>query len=561
MARSTVMRHGGQVLARQLAINGVERVFCVPGESYLAALDGLYETAGIATIICRQEGGAAMMAEADGKLTGRPGIVFVTRGPGATNASAGIHVARQDSTPLIMFIGLPSRDMQDREAFQEFDVTAVFGALAKHASVVPSADRIPEYVGRAFHIAMSGRPGPVVVGLPEDVISAETEVREAKPANPAAAHPSPGVMRALAERLAAAERPLLLVGGPGWSETVRGRIERFAATARVPVATAFRYQDYVDNRHPCYAGHLGIAPDPALAKRVRASDCLIVMGPRLGEMTTGGYSLLEVPNPETFLVHVQPGPDEIGRVYRADIAIAATADEFSEALAGLGEAGGELRAGLCEEAHRDYERFIVPQPSSGPVRLEQIMTLLSEALPADSIVTNGAGNYAGWLHRYYQWKQFRTQLAPTSGSMGYGVPAAIAAKLRHPERQVVALAGDGCFLMTAQEMATALQFDAPIRIIVVNNGMYGTIRMHQEREYPSRVMATSLVNPDFAAMARAFGGHGETVLHTGEFGPALERALAAETFSLIEIRTDGEAITPTSRLSQIREAAMLRQGS
>jgi acetolactate synthase-1/2/3 large subunit len=548
------MRHGGQILVRELETQGVDTVFCVPGESYLAALDGLHDSNRIRTVICRQEGGTAMMAEAHGKLTGKPGVCFVTRGPGATNASIGVHIAMQDSTPMVMFVGLPDAGVVDREAFQEFDLNQVFRALGKGSEIIPSVDRIPEYVSRAFHKAMSGRPGPVIVGLPEDVLAATSDVIGAKPA--VVAEPAPGAseMAALAALLARAERPLVIVGGPGWSDDTRRALETAATAHGLPLAASFRCQDYVDNRHPCYVGHIGIGIDPKLAERVRTSDLLIVIGARLGEMTTSGYTLLTIPDPKQPLVHVHPDGDELGRVYRAEVAINATAARFVAALAAL-PAGADRYEAWRRAARADYEATLRPEMTPGAVKLEQVVRAINEMLPEDAILTNGAGNYTGFLHRYFEYKRYRTGLAPTCGAMGYGLPAAIAAKLAHPERTVVALAGDGCFMMNGQELATACQYGANVVVLVVNNGMYGTIRMHQEREYPARVMATTLVNPDFAALARSYGAHGELVEETGQFRPAFRRALEAGKPALIELRTDPEAITPRQTLTAIRQAA------
>lgn len=548
------MLHGGQILVGELEAQGVDTVYCVPGESYLAALDGLHDSNAIKTIVCRQEGGAAMMADAYGKLTGRPGICFVTRGPGATNGAIGVHIAQQDSSPMIYFVGLPDREVEDREAFQEFDLRAVFGSLAKWAEVIPDTKRIPEYVSRAFHLAQSGRPGPVVIGLPEDVLSGRAHLAPAKPARPAEAAPTPADMALLSNMLERASRPLVIVGGPGWSRTVKARLEAAAKRLDLPVAAAFRAQDYIDNRHPCYVGHAGIGPDPKLAERIKTADILITIGARLGEMTTGGYTLLDVPNPQQLLVHVHPAGDELGRVYRAELPINASAAAFVAALEKVELLRPGAWASWRREARADYEAFCTPEPTPGGVRMEQVIRTLDDMLPEDAILTNGAGNYTSFLHRYFTYKQYRTQLAPTCGAMGYGLPAAIAAKIMHPERAVVALAGDGCFLMNGQELATAHQYGANVIVLVINNGMYGTIRMHQEKHYPGRVMATSLANPDFAALARSYGGFGEVVEETAAFRGTFTRAFAAGKPALIELRVDPEAITPKATLTQIRNA-------
>lgn len=569
------MPHGGEILAQCLAVNGVERVFCVPGESFLAALDGLYDAGGIETVVCRNEGGVTMMADAHAKLTGQPGVAFVTRGPGATNGSIGIHIAHQDSSPLVLFVGLPALSMVDRECFQEFDFVAFFKAIAKDASIVPSADRIAEYVSRAFHTAENGRPGPVVVGLPEDVISQVVDTTEPlKPTVRAQQAPGADTLALVDAALSRAERPFVLVGGPKWSDAARLTLERLAEREGLPVGTAFRCQDYFDNNHPSYAGHVGIGADPHLIARMQEADVLLVLGARLGEMTTGGYAHLSVPNADTYLIHVHPNPDELGRVYRADLAVAAETAAFVTAWEARSPAPDTTSDDDARQAarradtaahHARFEAFTTPlnqAPASvdtnakrPAVLLDQIVTLVSESLADNAIITNGAGNYAGWVHRYHRYRRYRTQLAPTAGAMGYGVPAAIAAKLAHPDREVIAFAGDGCFLMNGQELATAHQYGANIIVIVVNNGMYGTIRMHQEREYPARVMATTLVNPDFAAMAQAFGGVGFTVTRTSEFRDAFEAARAADSFALIEVRTDPNQITPTTTIDAIRAEA------
>ena len=547
---STKPRHGGQILVEQLRLQGVARVFCVPGESYLAALDGLYHS-GIAAIVCRQEGGASMMAEADGKLSGRPGIAFVTRGPGATNAASGVHVAFQDSTPMILFIGQVATDQRDREAFQEVDYRRMYGPLAKWVGEIDRTDRIPEYLSHAFHLAVSGRPGPVVLSLPEDVLSARATVDNTGAAVPAVPRAHPADAQRVLERLAAAQRPMAIVGGGGWSAQTSRDLARTAEALDFPVGVSFRCQDYLDNNHPNYVGDVGIGINPKLAERVRNADLLLVLGARLGEMTTSGYTLVSVPNPTQTLIHVHAGADEPGRVYRPDVAINASAASMI----------AELRAGLpadlpasgtrTQTARADYETWNTPVETPGAVKMERIVAHLGQVLPDDTIITNGAGNYTAWVHRYYRYRRYRTQLAPTSGSMGYGLPAAVAAKLAHPDRTVLCFAGDGCFQMTSQEFATAVQYDANIIVIVVNNGMYGTIRMHQERHYPGRVSATTLVNPDFAALARACGGHGECVETTEGFPDALARARAADRPALIELRTDPEALSPKLRLSQM----------
>ncbi len=549
------LRHGGQILIDQLKIQGCERVFCVPGESYLAALDGLAGQDRIQTVVCRQEGGAAMMAEATGKMTGRAGICFVTRAPGATNASAGVHVAHQDSTPMILFVGQVGAEMRDREAFQEVDYRQMFAPLAKWVAEIDQTERIPEYVSQAYHLAQSGRPGPVVLALPETMLSAECEVADAQPAAEVEAKAAPDDMAAFARLLETAERPMVILGGGGWSRAATEAMTRAAERLELPLVAAFRCQDYVDNRHPNYAGLAGIGINPKLARRIREADLLVAVGARLGEMTTSGYSLIDIPTPAQTFVHVYPGPDELGRVYRPDLAINASAQSFATALAALEGNPASGRAAWCRAARSDYEAFIVPAETPGDVKLEQVVAHLRDRLPRDAIVSNGAGNYAAFVNRYYSYGPYRSQLAPTSGSMGYGLPAAIAAKLAAPERVVVAFAGDGCFMMTGQELATAVQYQANVVTVVANNSCYGTIRMHQERDYPGRVSGTELRNPDFAALAEAHGAHGEKVTRTEDFQEAFERALEAGRPALIELITDPEAIGPTATLSGIRAAA------
>jgi acetolactate synthase I/II/III large subunit len=549
------MRHGGKILIDQLEAQGATTVFTVPGESFLAALDGLHDSNRIKTVICRQEGGASMMAEAWGKTTGEPGICFVTRGPGAANAMSGLHVAQQDSTPMVTFVGMPPRYTEDREAFQEIEIKQLFGSYVKWAAVIRDTARIPEYASHAFHIARSGRPGPVVLGLPEDMLAAECAVQDAKSARIAEAWPGPADLALLQEKLAKAHRPLMIVGGPGWSVATQKAVEAFADRFDLPVAPAFRYQDYLDNRHRAYVGCAGIGTDPKLAAAIREADLLIVIGARLGEMTTAGYTLIGIPNPAPFLVHVHPSPDELGSVYRADLPIAASARAFGEALATLQPPAKLAWSGRRAELRAAYEQSLKPIALPGAVKLADVVRTVSAALPENGIVTNGAGNYAAFVHRYFEYKGYRTCLAPTSGSMGYGLPAAIAAKLAHPTRAVVNFQGDGDFLMTGQELATAVQYALPVVTIIANNGMYGTIRMHQEREYPSRVIGTTLVNPDFAAYARSFGAEGTTVETTADFAPAFRAALASSKPSVIELKLDPEAVTARQTLTQIREAA------
>ncbi|MGJ3265328.1 MAG: thiamine pyrophosphate-binding protein [Salinarimonas sp.] len=555
------LRTGGQILVDQLARHGASHVFCVPGESYLAALDALHD-ADIPLTVCRQEGGAAMMAEAQGKLTGRPGICFVTRGPGATNAAPGLHIARQDSTPMILFVGQVARGMREREAFQELDYRAVFGSIAKWATEIDEPARIPEIVSRAFHVATAGRPGPVVIALPEDVLTEEAAVADAPPAAPVETHPGLAQMAELQKLLWAAKRPVALLGGARWSEAAVQRFVRFADRFALPVACSFRRQMLFPHDHTCYAGDLGLGVNPQLLARIREADLVLAVGGRLSEIPSQSYELFGIPDPGVDLVHVHPDPEEIGRVYRPRLAINAAPTAFTAALEGVEPPATIPWSGAVEEAHASYAAWSDPRAIAHPGALQMgaVMAHLADTLPADAILCNGAGNYATWIHRFHKFRRYGTQLAPTSGSMGYGVPAAVAAKRLAPERTVVAFAGDGCFLMNGQEFATAVQHEAAILVIVVDNGMYGTIRMHQEREYPGRVTATALKNPDFAAYARAFGGHGETVARTEDFAPALERAIASGKPAILHLLIDPQTITPTATLEGLRAAALARRG-
>lgn len=532
--------------------NGVERAFCVPGESYLALLDALYDSP-IHVTMARQEGGAAMMAEAWGKLTGRPGIVMATRGPGATNASAGLHVGRQDSTPMILLLGQVGRGMRGREAFQEMDAKQFFGEVAKSVEEIDSAARIPEIFSRAMHTATAGRPGPVVLSLPEDMLRETAEVADAPPWVEVETHPGPAQIAELQRTLSAAKKPFVILGGSRWNEAAVAGIRRFAEKFDLPVGCSLRRQMIFDHDHPNYAGDVGIGINPALATRVKEADTLLLIGGRMSEMPSAGYSLIGIPNPRQKLIHVYPGAEELGRVYHPALAIHATPAAFVAALQNIEAPRGEIAwRSETRAANEAYRAWSTPKSNPGPVQLGSIVTWLRDRLPDDAIVTNGAGNYTGWVHRFFHFRRFNTQLAPLSGSMGYGVPAAIAAKLRYPDRMVVAFAGDGCFQLTSQEFATAVQDNAPIIVIVMNNGIHGTIRMHQERDYPGRVIATDLVNPDFAALARAYGGHGETVATTEEFAPAFERAVTSAKPAIIEVKVDPEAINTSATLSSIR---------
>jgi acetolactate synthase-1/2/3 large subunit len=562
-------RLAGHALVEALVAQGVDTCFGVPGESYLAVLDGFHEhRERIRFIACRQEGGAAFMAEAQGKLSGRPGVCFVTRGPGATNASIGVHTAFQDSTPMVLFIGQVASDQRDREAFQELDYRQMFGpgtlGLAKWAAQVDSAERLPEYVARAFHTAMQGRPGPVVLALPEDMLTTPITAPVLPRVEPARAWPAPGGLRELRARLVAAQRPIVIAGGPGWDAEAANALQRFAENWQLPVACGWRFQDSFDNRHPLYAGDVGIGINPKLAARIREADLVIALGIRLGEMTTGGYTLLQAPRPAQALVHIHPGPEELGRVYAADLMLQAAVPAAAKSLEAL-TAPPELpwRAHTAA-ARADYEANL-QAPAVAPMDLAVVVKTLQRLLPESTVYTNGAGNYAGWLHRYGVLPGLqhhgRTQLAPTSGAMGYGLPAAVAASLLQPHRWVVNLAGDGDFLMNGQELATATGYGAKkLLSIVVDNGTYGTIRMHQERDYPARVSGSDLFNPDFAALARAYGWHGEFADSTADAVAALERCIAAVESAgcpaLLHLKLPTDVITSRTTLSAIREAAL-----
>ncbi len=551
------MRTGGQLIVDQLVVHGVDVAFGVPGESYLAVLDALHD-APIRFVSCRHEVGAANMADAVGKLTGRPGICMVTRGPGATHAAGGIHTAYQDSTPLILLIGQVGREMMEREAFQEIDYRQMFGPMAKWVAQIDSADRIPELLSRAFHVATSGRPGPVVLALPEDMLVDESNAEDVAPYTITRVHPAETDVETARTLLAGAERPLVVVGGAPWSAEANEALTTWCVASGIPVASGWRCQDYVDNTADVYVGHLGLGPDARLAQRVRETDVLLVIGDRLSEITTSGYTLLEVPTPAQSLIHVTADPNELGRVYAPTLGIVASPDSFARSLAATSALDPDRRQAEIGRGRADYLANLVHTPVPGDLDLGEVMATLRERLPADAILTNGAGNFTVWAHRFYEFRQYRTQLAPTSGAMGYGVPAAVAAKILHSRRTVVCIAGDGDFLMTGQELATAVQENAAVVILVVNNGMYGTIRMHQERHYPGRVSGTDLVNPDFAALARAFGAHGAVVERTADFAAALEEALACGRPAVIELRVDQEALTPRQSLSEIREAAQAR---
>lgn len=551
------MRHGGRILADALAARGVDRVFSVPGESFLAALDGLYDL-GIQNVVCRHEGGAAMMAEAQGKMTGRPGICFVTRGPGATNASAGVHVAMQDSTPMILFVGQIARSDRDREAFQEVDYRQMFGGLAKWAAEIDDTGRIPEYVARAWDLAMSGRPGPVVLALPEDMLSAQSDAPDLDPGPAPVAGVSAAQVDAVTAALAAAERPLVVPGGSVWTQDDAGNLARFAERWGLPVAVPFRRQHLFDNRLPNYVGDLGVGMNPKLGEALQASDCVLSLGSRLGDTLTNGYDLMNPKAQGRRIVHVHPDPDEIGHLWRADPGIAACPRAMLAALADA-PAPARRRDDWTAGLRATYEAWQQPKETPGQVRMERVIGWLSDNLPDDAVITNGAGNFASFIHRYFRFKQVGTQLAPTSGSMGYGLPAAVAAKIQHPDRTVVCVAGDGDIQMTLNELSTGAQNRAAVIVIVANNGRYGTIRMHQEKHYPGRVSGTNLYNPDFAALARAYGGHGEVVTDDAEFPAAFQRAADAGTLAIIELKLDPEALTTGATLSETRAAAEAAQ--
>lgn len=552
-------RNGAKILVDQLRIHGVDTAFCVPGESYLAVLNALHDRQDIRLIVTRHEAGACNMADAYGKLTSRPGICFVTRGPGATHASIGVHTAMQDATPMILFIGQAKRDSLEKEAFQEIEYRKMFEPLAKWVVQIESAARIPEFIGRAFRVATSGRPGPVVVSLPEDMLDDEVAVADLARYVPTQSSPSAADMTRLAELLRQSEQPLVVVGGSTWNFEATQAMMQFARKSGLPVASAFRCQDLFDNHHPHYVGHVGLAIDAALATRVRNADLLLVLGDRLSEATSAGYTLIESPTPKQKLIHIHPDPHEIGRVFEPVLGIASDMRNMAHSLAAMEIEPRPQWSELTAVARKEYLRTKEGTHPDSLVDLCMVFKTLREMLPEDAIVTNGAGNYTAWLHRFFDYRRYRTQLAPANGAMGYGVPAAIAAKVVHPERKVVAVAGDGCFMMSAHEIATAMLHNLDPIFIVVNNGMFGTIRMHQEQAYPGRVMATTLHNPDFVAFARSFGAHAERVTSTAQFGPALKAALSAGKAALIEVVTDAEVISPKATISGLRQQAASSQ--
>jgi acetolactate synthase I/II/III large subunit len=546
----TSTRNGGRILVDALRVHGVDRLFCVPGESYLEVLDALYDTPQIAVIVAKHEGAAANMAEADGKLTGRPGICFVTRGPGATHASIGVHTAYHDSTPMILFIGQVQRNVRGREAFQEVEFRQMFGLLAKWVAEIESADRIPEYVLKAFQVATQGRPGPVVLSLPEDVLAEQSSACDTKPYQVAHTSPQDSDLAAIRDELQKASRPLLIVGGSSWSDAGCAALARFAEANALPVLASFRRQDLIDNRHPCYAGHLSLGQPPFLQERVKAADVIIALGSRLGDVTTMTYSVLKPPRIPARLVHIHPGADELGSVFQADLPIVAAPSAAALRLAEIPPIESPQWRDWTDSARRDYEKFITV-PEKGPrqgVDMAVVIRHLATHLPDEATIANGAGNFTVWVHRFFTYKAPHTELAPTSGAMGYGFPAAVAAALRYPNRLTVCVAGDGDFLMYPQELATAAQYGARLVVLIVNNGMYATIRMHQERRFPGRVSATELACPDFVALAQSFGAYAERVETTDAFAPAFERALAAGRSAVLELRVDRNQLTPDRRI-------------
>jgi acetolactate synthase-1/2/3 large subunit len=546
---AAVLRSGGEILVAALRLNGTDRMFGVPGESALPIFDALFGAgAGVRFIACRHEATASHMAEADGKISGRPGICVVSRGPGAMHAAIGLHTAWQDSTPMILIIGQVPRSHRGREAFQEINYTRTFDDMTKWVAEVESPDQIPEFVNRAFHVAMQGRPGPVVLSLPEDVLSAMSDVADAAPAQIAATGPSESQMSQLDALLRRAQRPMVIVGNLGWTPAAAGKFNAFVARSDIPVVAGFRSQDVLDNRSPHYVGDLSLGCSRALLERVKAADLLLVIGDRLGDVTTNHFSLLDAPTPKQVLVHVFPGAEELGRIYIPTLSIQSKSVNFVDALATLPPLDSKPWAAWREESRRALEAYQAPRADAAGFVLSRVIAHLDDQLGDDAIVTNGAGNYTIWLHRYYRYRQLGTQIAPKSGSMGYGLPAAIAAKLRYPDRTVICLAGDGCFMMASQEFATAVQHQLPIVIIIVNNAMYGSIRMHQEINFPNRPSGTDLLNPDFTALARSYSAYGEAVDHHDQFPEALARAMKADRPSIIELRVNRNQLTPDRSL-------------
>ena len=554
------MRTGGRILVDQLLLQGADCAFLVPGESFLAVLDALFDIPAVRTIVCRHEGGSAMMAEAMGRLTGRPGIAFVTRAPGATNAASGVYVAAKGQTPMILFVGLPPRARAHLNSFQDFDLISLFGGLAKHVEIASAASRLPETVSRAYAIALGGRPGPVVVGLPEDVLSETAQTGDAPYIAAPRAEPSSLAMADIADAIGAAEQPMVIVGGPLWSDMVRQNVQTFARAFDLPVAAAFRAQDYIDNRHPSYCGHVGITMDERLASAIRASDLLLIIGASLDEIGTGGWSMITSPVPVQRIIHVHPAGTDPRDGVRVSHQIVATAEGFAKSLRLLAPPNVKRWRTFRRDLRAAFERSQKPLATPGAVQFANIARQVSERVAENAIIASGAGNYSQFVHRYTSYRSYPSSLAPASGSMGYGLPAAIAAKLRYPNREVVAYAGDGCFLMTAQELATAVQYELPIVVLVADNGMYGTIRMHQEKAFPGRVSGTSLVNPDFAAFARSFGAFGASVEETDQFDAVFEEALACGRPAVISLKLDPQALTPAKTLDAFRAEGGRRGG-
>ena len=553
MAGGNGLRSGGQILVDQLRIHEVDTIFCVPGESYLTVIDALHDAQNeIKTVACRQEGGATNMAEAYGKLTGKPGVAMVTRGPGACNGSIGVHTAMQDSTPMVIFIGQVARDQEYREAFQEVDYHQFYGAICKEVVQIDHAERVPELVSQAFHIAASGRPGPVAVSIPEDMQRDMADVADARSFTTVRSEVGPKAMADFRAQLANSERPLMILGGAGWSEKACTDIQAFSEANGVPVAASFRCQDLFDNMHVNYAGELGTSASPQLAERLRASDLLIVLGSRLGEMTTNGYSLVSLPVPRQKLVHVYMDASELGRVYEPDVSIVASMESFAAASRDMKATNTDGRVEWLRQANQDYIDNLKPTLEMSSVNMHAVMDVLNEKLTADAIITTDAGNFSGWAQRFYRYRKFRSQLGPTSGAMGYAIPAAISARLTAPNRPVVAFVGDGGAMMSGQEIATAMQYGSDPIILVINNNCYGTIRMHQERDYPNRTLATELKNPDFAKWAESFGAYGAIVEKTEDFEAVFEQAMKADRISIIEIRVDLETITTRTTMSNLR---------
>ncbi len=555
-----VARTGGEILADALMANGVNTLFGVPGESFLSLLDAIHDRSDrLRFVSSRQEGGAAYMADAFAKMTGAPGVCVVTRGPGACNASIGIHTAQQDSTPMVVLIGQVARGHREREAFQELEFRQMFAPFAKWVTEIDSAARIPEHLSHAFHLAQSGRPGPVVLAVPEDVLVELAVVADLPAARRIAAAPGVVDVDAVCAALERAKRPLCILGGPGWNAEAKSAFEGFAARNALPVVTSLRCQDYFDNHHPCYSGDLGISAHREIVARVEIADMLLVIGARLGDMTTQGYTTPAPPRSAQVLAHVYPDASELGRVYFPDLPVVADSAAFAHALSGRSLSNTATRSAWTAEARAQYQALLVPKAQPGALDMGELLAALRDRLHPDAIITNGAGNYSAWIHKFHQFREYRTQLAPTSGAMGYGVPAAVAAKLAAPDQQVVCFAGDGCFQMNGQELGTIAQHCLNVLFLVINNGIFGTIRMHQEREYPGHVYATDLVNPDFAALARAYGLHGETLERTEDISEVLDRAMGIGGAALIDCRIAAEGITPGTTISAIRARALAAQ--